>query len=91
MLGRDTESVPESIDAQTRLVLEKVEAILLEQGLDRTSIVKTTAFITDLDNWGKVNDVYKEFFGDYRPARSIIPCGRLHHGCLIELEAIAAK
>ncbi len=76
--------------AQTRLVLDKVENILREYGLTKRNIVKTTAFITDIESWEEVNEIYAEFFGDYKPARSIIPVSDLHFGCLIELEAIAS-
>lgn len=81
----------EGIKAQTVLALEKVEKVLSEYGLDRNDVLKTTAFITHIDDWAVVNQVYADFFGDHKPARSIIPCGALHYGCLIEIEAIAAQ
>ncbi len=90
-INLETKEVPPLVGEQTRIVLEKVEALLIQQGMDRNSIVKTTAFITDIADWDSVNDAYKEFFGDHRPARSIIPCGELIAGCKIELEAIASK
>jgi len=91
LLNRDTKEVAQGIKAQTLLVLEKAEALLKAKGLDRTHIIKTTAFITDINDWGAVNEVYADFFGDHKPARSIIPVRDLHFGCLIELEAIASK
>lgn len=84
-----TKAVPEDIKEQTRVVLQKVTDLLAIEGLNKTNIVKTTAFITNIDDWPAVNEVYIEFFGDYRPARSIIPVSELHYGCKIELEAIA--
>jgi len=90
LLNRETKEVAEGIKAQTRLVLEKAEALLKNEGLDMSHIIKTTAFITDIDDWGAVNEVYAEFFGEHKPARSIIPVRDLHFGCLIELEAIAS-
>lgn len=80
---------PEDIKAQTKLVLDKVEALLKAHGLDRTAIIKTTVFITKMEHWGDVNEVYIEYFTDHKPARTIVPVPELHHGCLIELEAIA--
>jgi len=85
----ETKSTPEGIKKQTLLVFQKVESLLKMEGLDRTSIIKTTAFLSNIDDWPAVNEVYSEFFGDYKPARSIIPVDKLHYGCLIELEAIA--
>jgi len=80
----------EGIKEQTRLVLKKIEKILSECKLEKRHIVKTTAFITNMEDWGAVNEVYAEFFGEIKPARSIIPVSALHYGCMIELEAIAS-
>ena len=91
VLDRETMSCPEGIKAQALLVLEKAERLLIPYGLDRSHIIKTTAYITSVDDWGQVNEVYASFFGpDLKPARSIIPVAQLHYGCLIELEAIAS-
>ena len=89
IVNPETKEVPESVKEQTLIVLHKVEKLLQEEGLDRTSIVKTTAFITDINDWPIVNEAYIEFFGEHKPARSIIPVSDLHYGCKIELEAIA--
>lgn len=91
LLNRETKEVAQGIKAQTLLVLEKVETLLKAKGLDRNHIIKTTAFITDINDWAAVNEVYAEFFKGHKPARSIIPVSDLHFGCLIELEAIASK
>ena len=91
LLDRISKQTPQGIKAQTRLVLEKVESIMKEFGLSKHHIIKTTAFITDIDYWGEVNEVYVEFFGEHKPARSIIPVPNLHFGCLIELEAIGSR
>jgi len=91
LLNRETKEVADGIKAQTLLVLEKVETLLKAKGLDRSHILKTTAFITDINYWGEVNEVYADFFGEHKPARSIIPVSDLHFGCLIELEAIASR
>ncbi|MEL6390929.1 MAG: RidA family protein [Bacteroidota bacterium] len=90
LVGEFPKSAPASIEEQCRLVLSKAEEILKAHGLNRKHIVKTTAFITDIDYWGPVNEIYADFFGEHRPARSIIPVSSLHYGCNIELEAIAS-
>ena len=79
------------IEQQTLRALTNLRAILLEAGSDIDHVVKTTIFIADIDSWGKVNEVYSSFFGDHKPARSTVPTGPLHHGFLIEIEAIAIK
>lgn len=89
ILDRESKTTPATIEEQTMLVLERAEAAIGEFGLTRTDIVKTTAFISDMDDWGTVNAIYAQFFGDHKPARSIIPTPPLHFGCMIELEAIA--
>lgn len=86
-----TKEVPADIKEQTRIVLEKVLDLIRMEGCDKAHIIKTTAFITDINDWAAVNEVYIEFFGDHKPARSIIPVSNLHYGCKIELEAIATS
>ncbi|WP_371369864.1 RidA family protein [Sporomusa rhizae] len=40
-------------------------------------------------HWDRVNEVYARFFGDHKPARIVVPVGKLHFGCLVEIEAVA--
>ncbi|MEM1120310.1 MAG: RidA family protein [Bacteroidota bacterium] len=91
LLKRDVKTAPESIQEQTLLCLQKVEKVIAEHGLTKKDIVKTTAFIADIGDWGAVNEVYANFFGAHKPARSIIPVKQLNFGCRIEIEAIAGK
>ncbi len=91
LLDRNTKEVPPTIEGQTLLTLQKVEQVLSEHGLNRNHVIKTTAFIADVADWGAVNQVYAQFFGEHKPARSIIPVKKLNYGCLIEIEAIAGK
>ena len=79
-----------SVQEQTRLALRNVEQILLSAGSDLNHVVKTTAYVTDVELWGGVNEAYAEVFGDHRPARAVVPSRDLHYGCLVEIEAIAA-
>ena len=90
IINPETKEVPKEVKAQTLVVLQKVEDLLKEEGLDRRAIIKTTSFITDINDWPIVNEAYIEFFGEQKPARSIIPVSNLHYGCKIELEAIAS-
>jgi len=79
-----------SIEEQTRLALRNIEQILLSAGSDLAHVVKTTAYVSDVELWGGVNQAYAEVFGDHRPARAVVPSRDLHYGCLVEIEAIAA-
>lgn len=79
-----------TIEEQTRQVLDNVLAVVAAAGGDKSHIVKTTVYISDIDLWDRVNEVYAKFFGLYRPARAIVPVKELHHGFQIEIEAVAA-
>jgi len=78
-----------SISDQTRQTLRNVLNIVKAAGGDLTTIVKTTIFITDINNWEEINRVYADFFGSIQPARSIIQVSNLYQGAKIEIEAIA--
>ncbi|MEM6319931.1 MAG: RidA family protein [Bacteroidota bacterium] len=91
LISRTPKQAPEGIEAQTLLCLQKVEKVIAKHGLTKKDILKTTAFIADIADWGAVNQVYADFFGDHKPARSIIPVKQLNFGCKIEIEAIAGK
>lgn len=79
-----------SIEEQTRQVLENVAAVLREAGSDLDRVIKTTVYVSDIDLWDRVNEVYADFFGDHRPARAVVPTKDLHYGFQVEIEAIAA-
>lgn len=78
-----------SIEEQLNVILENLNTILESVGSNKNKVVKTTIFISNGDDWGIVNQVYAKFFGEHRPARSIVPVKDLHYGYKIELEAIA--
>src|SRR5215831_12788797 len=79
-----------SIEEQTEQVLKNIGALLEAAGSDLNHLLKTTAYVDDMDLWGAVNETYKKVLGDHRPARAIVPTKGLHHGFLVEIEAIAA-
>ena len=84
--------VPGEIEEQTRQVFANLKAILEEAGSDLHKIVKTTCFLTNLDDFSKMNKVYAEYFPDgLFPSRSAFQVGALPMGALIEIEAIAMK
>jgi 2-iminobutanoate/2-iminopropanoate deaminase len=75
--------------AQAKKVLENLDAILLAAGLTRWNVVKTTIFLKNLEDFGAVNEVYAEFFGEHKPARATVQVSRLPKDALVEIEAIA--
>jgi len=80
-----------SFEEQVRLALGNLLAIVEAAGSGPDRVLKVTAFIVGVENWPAFNRVYAELFGEARPARSVVPVGSLHHGCLVEIEAIAAR
>ena len=85
-----TGAFPEGIEAQTRQSLQNVKAILAEAGIGMDRIIKTTVFLSDMNNFAAMNGVYAEFFGEGGcPARSAVEVARLPKDALVEIEAIA--
>jgi 2-iminobutanoate/2-iminopropanoate deaminase len=77
------------IGPQTERVLANLRAILEAAGSSLDAVVKTTVFLTNLDDFAGMNEVYSREIGDRPPARSTVEVGRLPAGGLVEIEAIA--
>ncbi len=77
------------IKVQTRQVLKNLEAILKAGGSSLKSVVKTTVFLKDMNEFGSMNEVYGEFFSVSAPARSTVQVSRLPKDVKVEIEAIA--
>jgi reactive intermediate/imine deaminase len=80
-----------SFEVQVRHALANLLSIVKAAGSGPDHVLKVTAFIVGVEHWPAFNAIYAEVFGAARPARSVVPVPALHHGCLIELEAIAAR
>ena len=80
----------DSIEQQTEQALNNVHAILKAAGSDWDRVLKMNISVADINLWEAVNKVYSRILGEHRPARAVIPCGPLHYGFLIEIEAVAA-
>lgn len=80
-----------SVAEQARLTLKNVEAILTRAGSGLHRLLQVTVYVTDVADWGAVNDVYAEVLGEHRPARAIVPVKELNYGLKIEIQAIAAR
>jgi 2-iminobutanoate/2-iminopropanoate deaminase len=79
-----------AIESQTELALRNVEAILQAAGSDLNHVLQMTIYVSDMELWGKVNEVYARVLGGHRPARAIVPVKDLHFDTKIEIQAIAA-
>ena len=92
-LGIDPSSgkLAEGVEAQTRQSLTNIDAILLCAGFQKTDVVKTVVYITDMDSFAAVNEIYASFFGAHKPARSCVEVSRLPKGGLVEIEIVAMK
>ena len=87
-----TGAFPATIEEQTRQSLENCKAVLAEAGADMSDIIKTTVFLSDMNNFGPMNEVYATFFTEGRcPSRSAVEVSRLPRDALVEIEAIAAR
>ena len=83
--------VEENIEAQTRMSLENLKAVLEPYSIAMENVVKTTIFLKNMDNFEQVNKVYGEYFTEKFPARSCIEVSRLPKDAEIEIEAIAIQ
>ncbi len=77
------------IEAQSKQVLENIEAILASEGLTMTSVVKTTVFLKDLNDFQIVNGIYGQYFKEQAPARACVQVVKLPKDVMVEIEAIA--
>jgi 2-iminobutanoate/2-iminopropanoate deaminase len=78
------------IAAQTRQVLENLRAVLEAAGASMDSVVKATVFLKDMGDFAAMNEVYAEYFGVAKPARSTVAVAELPRGALLEIDLCAA-
>ena len=79
------------VKEQTRQSLTNVCNVLASAGVDLSHVVKTTVFLSDMENFAAMNEVYAEFFKEPYPARSAFAVKALPKGALVEIECIAVK
>ena len=77
------------IKAQTKQTLENIKAILNAGGSDISKVIKVTVYLKNIGDFAGMNDVYSEYFGESKPARSTIEAARLPKDSLIEVDVIA--
>jgi 2-iminobutanoate/2-iminopropanoate deaminase len=81
-------TIADTVNEQARQAFENVSAVLKAAGGRLDKVVKTTIFITNMDDFAAINKVYAEFFGEPFPARSCVEVSRLPKGVILEVEAI---
>lgn len=87
----ETGELQEGIEAQTHQVFKNLTAVLEAAGSDLDNAVKTSVFLDDINDFGKVNEIYAEYFKGETPARSCVEVAKLPKGALVEIEVIAVK
>ncbi|WP_127717967.1 Rid family detoxifying hydrolase [Halobacteriovorax sp. HLS] len=81
----------EGFENQMEQILKNIDGLLNSQGIDRTHIIKTSIFVTDLGKFNIVNEAYIKYFEEPYPARSCVEVPNLPKGALVEIEVIAAR
>jgi 2-iminobutanoate/2-iminopropanoate deaminase len=77
------------IKEQTKRVLENIRSVLQSAGSDVTKTIKTTVYLKNVEEFAAMNEVYAEYFGESKPARSTVEVARLPKDALVMIEAIA--
>ena len=85
------ELVDGSVEVQTARVLDNLKAILEAAGSSMEDVVKTTVYITNMDDFAKVNGIYGRYFEANPPARVCVEVSKLPKGALVEIDVIAAR
>jgi 2-iminobutanoate/2-iminopropanoate deaminase len=89
-LNPETKMLETGLVPQVEQVMKNLQAVLEQAGCTPHDIVKTTIFLTDMENYHRVNEVYGSYFqGDVKPARSTVAVSALPMGALVEIECIA--
>ena len=88
-IGITADGLPETFAEQLRQVLANLDALLVANGLRSDQIAKTTVFLTSMSDYAELNEIYLDYFGDHRPARSAVAVAELPFAALVEIEAWA--
>ncbi|HHT50335.1 MAG TPA: RidA family protein [Eubacteriaceae bacterium] len=83
------EFIGEDIQAETKQTLDNIKAILEAANTNLENVIKTTVFIKDMNDFGKINEIYGQYFTENQPARSCVEVARLPKDANIEIEVIA--
>lgn len=86
-----TGEIPQGVEAQAEQAFKNMAALLEAAGTDMAKVVKTTVFIKEMNDFGKINEIYAKYFAEPYPSRSCVEVARLPKDVLLEVEAIATK
>lgn len=86
-----TGEIPEGVEAQAEQAFSNMAALLDAAGTNMEAVIKTTVFIKEMNDFGKINEIYAKYFTGTFPARSCVEVARLPKDVLLEVEAIATK
>jgi 2-iminobutanoate/2-iminopropanoate deaminase len=86
-----SEPVAGGIEAETRQMLDNVGRLLRAVGLDYADVVKATVYMTDIDEFGAMNTIYREYFAAEPPTRATVGVSRLASSFRVEIEVVAAR
>ncbi|MDD5899319.1 MAG: RidA family protein [Lachnospiraceae bacterium] len=81
----------EGVEAQAEQALQNIQAVLAAAGCTMADVIKTTVFLADIADFGKINEIYAKYFTGETPARSCLQAGALPKGALFEIEVVAYK
>ena len=88
-LTQEGEMVQGDIKAQTHQVFQNLKAVLEAAGASFDTVVKTTVFLKNMDDFAAMNEVYSQYFTNHKPARSCVEVARLPKDALVEIEVVA--
>ncbi|WHS58166.1 RidA family protein [Pseudomonas sp. G2-4] len=82
-------SADQPFEVQAGIALDNLMAILSAAGRGPTDLLKVTVYVVGIEHWPAFDRIYARYLGEHRPARAVVPVPALHHGYLIEIEALA--
>jgi len=90
-INPETGTLAEGVEAQTVQVLENLKQVLKASSSDMDHVIKSTIYLTDMDDYKAVNNVYEKYFQNIKPARATVQVVALPKGALLEIECIATR
>jgi 2-iminobutanoate/2-iminopropanoate deaminase len=86
-IGIGEAGLEDDFAVQFRQALSNFDSLLGSHGLERSQVARTTVYLTDMDDYAAMNQIYADYFGDHRPARSAVAVAGLPFGALVEIDA----
>ena len=86
-----TGELAQGVEAQAAQALDNLSAVLQAAGMNCADVVKTTVFLSDINDFAAINAIYAKYFSGQAPARSCVQVAALPKGALFEIEAVAVR